>query len=48
MPVRFLIRIALATEAGRPAIRLPIEGEDAQGRYRLGTIRVLTAGKSPR
>jgi hypothetical protein len=35
------LRIALTTEAGKPASRLPIEGEDGIGRYRLGTIRLL-------
>jgi hypothetical protein len=37
------LRIALTSEKGNPAIRLPIEGEDAKGRYRVGTIHILPA-----
>jgi hypothetical protein len=40
-PGAYDVRIALTDNQGIPAIRLPIEGEDLAGRYRLGTIRIL-------
>jgi len=40
-PGTYDLRIAMVDASGRPVIRLAIEGEDAQLRYRLGTIRIL-------
>ena len=35
------VRIALVDASGKPRIRLPIAGEDAEMRYKVGTIHVL-------
>jgi Domain of unknown function (DUF4832)/Beta-galactosidase len=35
------IRIALADPAGKPRIKLAIEGLDSAGRYKLGSVRIL-------
>jgi len=40
-PGTYDLRIALTSTAGEPSLRLPIAGEDAQMRYRLGNIRIL-------
>jgi hypothetical protein len=37
------LRIALVDEAGHPEISLGIAGGDAQNRYKLGTIQILSA-----
>ena len=37
------VRIALTDAAGKPIVRLSIEGQDRKRRYRLGTIRILPA-----
>ncbi len=37
------VRIAMADSSGRPRIRLAIDGEDNQKRYRLGSVRILPA-----
>jgi hypothetical protein len=37
------LRIALVDETFNPALKLGIEGIDKQGRYKLGTIRILPA-----
>jgi hypothetical protein len=42
-PGAYDLRIALTGPRGKPAIQLPIEGRDPQGRYRLGSIRILPA-----
>ena len=34
------VRMALVDKNGKPDIRLPISGEDSEGRYRVGEIRV--------
>jgi hypothetical protein len=41
-PGSYDVRIAIADpNSGKPAVRLAVEGEDSQMRYRLGTIRIL-------
>lgn len=35
------VRVAVVDGTGRPRIKLAIEGADAQGRYKLGTVAVL-------
>ena len=37
------VRIAMVDAAGKPKIRLAIDGEDSQLRYKLGAIRILPA-----
>ncbi len=46
-PGTYDLRIALLGEDGKPLVRIPIAGEDSQLRYRLGTIRILAARKTP-
>lgn len=46
-PGTYDVRIALADASGKPAIRLPIEGEDSDLRYSLGKIQVLPARRKP-
>jgi hypothetical protein len=40
-PGTYDMRIALVDETGQPRIKLAIAGADPQGRYKLGTMRVL-------
>jgi hypothetical protein len=43
-PGIYEVRIAITDPYnGKPAVRLAVEGEDSQMRYRLGTIRILPA-----
>ncbi len=42
-PGPYDLRIALVDQNGKPSIRLAIEGEDDQKRYKVGTIRILPA-----
>jgi len=44
-PGTYDVRIALVDGTGKPAVRLAIEGEDVQLRYKVGTIRILPARK---
>jgi len=37
------VRIAIVDQAGKPRIRLAIQGEDSQTRYKLGSVRILPA-----
>jgi len=37
------VRIALVDETGEPQINLAIQGQDAEKRYKLGTVRILPA-----
>jgi hypothetical protein len=39
-PGAYDVRVALVDGAGRPRIRLAIEGADSSGRYKLGSIRI--------
>lgn len=41
-PGLYDVRVAMVDASGTPRIRLAIEGADSQGRYRLGTIRVVS------
>jgi hypothetical protein len=40
-PGTYDVRIGLVNEEGKTHINLPIDGGDRDGRYRVGTIRVL-------
>ena len=40
-PGAYDVRLALVDAAGKPAIRLGIRGEDAQWRYKVGSVRIL-------
>ena len=42
-PGAYDVRIAIVDGSDQPSVRLPIAGEDEQGRYRLGSIRILPA-----
>jgi len=47
-PGTYDVRIALVDRQGKPHIRLPIEGEDDQMRYRVGEIQIVPPeGKTP-
>jgi hypothetical protein len=42
------LRIALVDEKGKPHIRLPIQGEDSEKRYKVGEIQITSpTGKAP-
>jgi len=40
-PGEYDVRMALVDETGKPQINLAIQGQDAEKRYKLGTIRIL-------
>jgi hypothetical protein len=42
-PATYDVRIALVDEKGKPRIRLPIEGEDGEIRYKVGEIQITPA-----
>jgi len=46
-PGTYDVRIALVDDSGRPRIKLAIAGSDAEGRYKLGTVRVVPPDSPP-
>ena len=42
-PGEYDVRIAMVDAAGKPAIRLAIQGEDSQHRYKIGTLQIAPA-----
>ncbi len=46
-PGEYAVYISVGTRTGTPRIALPLDGDDGQRRYQLGTIRVLAAGAVP-
>jgi len=45
-PGNYTVWVSLGTRTGTPRLALPLDGDDGQHRYRLGTLRVtgLPAG----
>jgi hypothetical protein len=41
VPGTYDFRIALADGSGKPRISLPIQGGDAEKRYKIGEVRIL-------
>jgi hypothetical protein len=47
-PGTYDLKIALVDEKGKPRIRLPIQGEDSEMRYKVGEIQIVPPeGKTP-
>jgi hypothetical protein len=44
-PGEYDVRIAVVDRSGKPRIRLAIEGEDAEKRYKLGRVRIVPASR---